>query len=79
MTGICDPDKYTFKKQLPEEIECDPDKLKQVFINIISNGMEAMRSGGTISISTEIVPKGSDIQFQIHHISLLKSHGVKEL
>jgi len=65
MTGICDHDKYTFEKQLSEqvdEIECDPDKLKQVFINVISNGLEAMQDGGTISISTEKMPKGVEIR-----------------
>jgi signal transduction histidine kinase len=45
-----------------EEIECDPDKLKQVFINIISNGIEAMKSGGSIYISTEIIPNGVEIR-----------------
>ena len=36
----------------PKEINCDPDKLKQVFINIIANGIEAMEDGGTITICT---------------------------
>jgi len=65
MTGICDQEKYIFNKQLSEEveeIECDPDKLKQVFINIISNGIEAMKSGGSIYISTEIIPNGVEIR-----------------
>jgi|GEM_PF-407982 len=35
-----------------EEIICDPDKLKQVFINTIANGLEAMEGGGTITIQT---------------------------
>jgi two-component system, LuxR family, sensor kinase FixL len=65
MSGVCAPEKYTFKKQLSEEIneiECDPDKLKQVFINIISNGLEAMHNGGTISITTEKIAKGVQIK-----------------
>jgi two-component system, LuxR family, sensor kinase FixL len=65
MSGVCAPEKYSFEKQLSdqvEEIECDPDKLKQVFINIISNGLEAMQNGGTISISTEQMPKGVEIR-----------------
>lgn len=65
MTGACDQERYIFKKQLSEEveeIECDPDKLKQVFINIISNGIESMQSGGAISISTEIISNGIEIR-----------------
>jgi len=65
MTGVCDQEKYSFEKLLSEdveEIECDPDKLKQVFINVISNGLEAMQDGGTISISTEKIPKGVEIR-----------------
>jgi len=65
MSGICNQNKYKFKKQLSkdvDEIECDPDKLKQVLINIISNGMEAMQSGGVISISTELIPSGVEIR-----------------
>ncbi len=36
-----------------KEINCDPDKLKQVFMNIIANGIEAMEDGGTITINTQ--------------------------
>jgi two-component system, LuxR family, sensor kinase FixL len=65
MSGICAPEKYTFKKFLSDdidEIECDPDKLRQVFINIISNGLEAMQNGGTISITTEKTPNGVEVR-----------------
>ncbi len=54
--GIYLTDKYAFELDLaPElgEINCDPDKLKQVFINIFTNGIEAMDDGGTIRITTE--------------------------
>ena len=65
MTGVCSLEKYSFKKMLSKEvseIHCDPDKLKQVFINIISNGLEAMHDGGSITISTEKIPKGVEIR-----------------
>lgn len=65
MTGACSPDKYTFKRSFSKqvkEIYCDPDKLKQVFINIISNGIEAMHDGGSITISTEKIPRGVEIR-----------------
>ena len=57
--------KYRFKNMLSNEVKelnCDPDKLKQVFINVISNGMEAMPDGGTITVSTEKIPGGVEIK-----------------
>ena len=65
MQGICTPGKYEFKQFLSTgvaEINCDPDKLKQVFINIISNGLEAMAHGGAISVSTERLPNGIEVR-----------------
>jgi PAS domain S-box-containing protein len=56
MGGVCSSKKHRFRANLsPDlgEIDCDPDKLKQVFINIISNGIEAMEGGGTITVTTE--------------------------
>jgi two-component system sensor kinase FixL len=35
-----------------EAVSCDPDKLKQVFMNIIANGMEAIEDGGKIIVRT---------------------------
>ena len=65
MTGIFNEDRYHFEKNLSSEtieINCDPDKLKQVFINIISNGAEAMPAGGVISINTEKIDNGVEIR-----------------
>jgi len=65
MEGVCNPEKYEFKQFMSaevEEISCDPDKLKQVFINIISNGLEAMTGGGAISVSTERLPNGIEVK-----------------
>jgi len=64
MQGVCSTGKYEFKQSLSAgvaEINCDPDKLKQVFINIISNGLEAMTYGGAISVSTERLPNGIEV------------------
>ncbi|WP_079505365.1 ATP-binding protein [Mesobacillus jeotgali] len=33
---------------------CDENQLKQVFINLIKNGMESMPDGGTVSINSEV-------------------------
>lgn len=34
-------------------VNCDPNQLKQVFVNIIKNAIEAMNNGGTINISLD--------------------------
>jgi two-component system sensor kinase FixL len=65
MAGAHSLEKYYFKKSLSSdvaEINCDPDKLKQVFINIISNGLEAMAEGGSITVSTERIPGGIEVK-----------------
>ena len=56
LAGVYSSERYVFKEFLSpniKEITCDPDKLKQVFVNIISNGLEAMADSGTITVSTE--------------------------
>jgi two-component system sensor kinase FixL len=65
MQGVRSLEKYAFKRFLSTElaeINCDPDKLKQVFINIISNGLEAMPEGGAISVYTEKLPNGIEVR-----------------
>lgn len=36
------------------QIECDENRLKQVFLNFIKNGIEAMPDGGELMVKTEI-------------------------
>lgn len=36
------------------QIECDENRLKQVFLNFIKNGIEAMPNGGDLTVKTEI-------------------------
>lgn len=51
---IYSSEKYEFIADLPsnlEEVNCDPDKMKQVFMNVIANGIEAMEDGGTVKIN----------------------------
>ncbi|MBW2030514.1 MAG: PAS domain S-box protein [Deltaproteobacteria bacterium] len=65
MAGLHPEGKYSFKEYLSphvREINCDPDRLKQVFMNIISNGFEAMAEGGIITLSTENIPSGIEIR-----------------
>ena len=53
-----------------KEINCDPDKLKQVFINIIANGIEAMEAGGTITICTGKWSRGVEIRISDEGIGI---------
>lgn len=39
-------------------VDCDPNQLKQVFINFIKNSIEAMPQGGTVTLNLSTVPDG---------------------
>ncbi len=57
--------RYFFYSSLdPElpEILCDPDKLKQVFMNMIINAAEAMEKGGAVTVVTERCAKGVEVR-----------------
>jgi two-component system sensor kinase FixL len=67
MGEIYPSEKYQFNADLSsnlKEINCDPDKLKQVFMNIIANGIEAMESGGEIKIVAQSWPEGVEIRIR---------------
>ena len=67
MGGMSPESKCRFMADLDSrvgEIHCDPDKLKQVFMNVIGNGVEAMEDGGTIYINSEKVPGGVEIRIR---------------
>ena len=75
MGGMCSSEKHCFKANLESdlaEINCDPDKLKQVFINIITNGIEAMEDGGTITISTKKLSNSIEIRMSDEGIGIKK-------
>ncbi|MBW2096313.1 MAG: PAS domain S-box protein [Deltaproteobacteria bacterium] len=75
MAEIYQPEKYSFIEELSSnlvEIPCDPDKLKQVFMNIIANGIEAMEGGGSITISTASLPGGVEIRIADSGIGIEK-------
>ncbi|MBM4761943.1 PAS domain-containing protein [Bacillus sp. B15-48] len=46
------------------QIECDENRLKQVFLNFIKNGIEAMPSGGDLFVKAEIVDKNIEISIK---------------
>jgi len=65
--GVYPPEKYPMEAELAPnltEIQCDPDKLKQVVINIITNGVEAMEESGRIYIKTKEYSGGVEIQIR---------------
>ena len=67
MGEIYPSEKYRFNVDLSSslmEINCDPDKLKQVFMNIIANGIEAMESGGEINIVARSRSEGIEIRIR---------------
>ena len=72
-SGIYPPEKCTMRVELASnltEIQCDPDKLKQVVINLITNGIEAMEECGSISIKTKGYEGGVEIQIQDEGIGI---------
>ena len=58
-------DKYRFEVDLsPDlpEIPCDPDRLKQVFMNVTTNAAEAMEQGGTVKVTTARWDEGVEVR-----------------
>lgn len=71
MAGVYPPEKYKFIEAYGDdvgELECDPDKLKQVFLNLFSNACEAMAEGGRLIISLTRTAYGVEI--------LIKDEGI---
>lgn len=46
------------------QIECDEDRLKQVFLNFIKNGIEAMPNGGDITVKVNVTREQVQISIQ---------------
>ncbi|RLB86344.1 MAG: hypothetical protein DRH15_01825 [Deltaproteobacteria bacterium] len=76
MEEVYSEDKYRFEENLAEglrEIYCDPDKLKQVFMNIIANGIEAMEEGGRIIVSTADLGDAVEIRISDEGVGIEES------
>ncbi|MFZ0447751.1 MAG: PAS domain S-box protein [Desulfatiglandaceae bacterium] len=77
MAEIYTPEKYVFVEDLAaghDEISCDPDKLKQVFMNIIANGIQAMDEGGSITIATTNLPDAVEIRISDEGMGIEKEN-----
>lgn len=46
------------------QIECDEDRLKQVFLNFVKNGIEAMPNGGELTVKVSVVNNQVQISIQ---------------
>ena len=51
-------------KELPP-IKCDPDEMRQVFINLIDNAIHAMPEGGDLTISSKYIEEPPSVQIEI--------------
>jgi len=51
-------------KELPP-IKCDPDEMKQVFINLIDNAIHAMPEGGDLTIASRYIEEPPSVQIEI--------------
>ncbi|PAQ15635.1 histidine kinase [Bacillaceae bacterium SAOS 7] len=61
--------KQKFSLQLPI-IYCDRNQMKQVFINILKNAIEAMASGGQVDIETKLTASGVVFTFKDEGIGI---------
>ncbi|MBB6733119.1 PAS domain S-box protein [Cohnella sp. CBP 2801] len=62
-----------FKQPLPE-IRCETNQLKQVLLNLMKNGMEAMHEGGTLEVEAEALEDQQGILIRITD----HGHGIAE-
>lgn len=46
------------------QIECDENRLKQVFLNFVKNGIEAMPNGGDITVRVHVASEQVQISIQ---------------
>lgn len=65
------------KIELPSSLPCtqvDPNQMEQVFINILSNALEAMPAGGTLAVMGLCPEKGNSLEVRISDTGI----GIKE-
>jgi len=64
-------------KELPL-IKCDPDEIKQVFINLIDNALRAMAEGGDLTIASRYVEEEASVQIEISDTGMGIPDEIKE-
>ncbi len=60
--------RITLRKEMADNmprVYADPNQLKQVFLNIILNGIDAMQDGGTLEVVSEILENGKCVKIRI--------------
>jgi two-component system sensor kinase FixL len=73
MGEIYSSEKYYFESDLASDLgetNCDPDKMKQVLMNVIANGVQAMEDGGKITITTKKISDGVEIRIRDNGIGI---------
>jgi PAS domain S-box-containing protein len=65
-----------YQQTLLPVIDADPNQLKQAFLNIIKNAMEAMPSGGTLTLSTAL--RNTEIEILIQDTGIGMTPEVQE-
>ncbi len=73
MNGMHPGDKYRFEADLSPDLdmfECDPDKIKQVLMNMIVNAIEAMEEGGKVTVCTRRRSGGIEIAISDHGVGI---------
>ncbi len=55
------PPKISYEKKYLESlpvVHADPERMRQVFINLVNNAFEAMPNGGTLQVETRVMDRG---------------------
>jgi len=65
--NACDTDQLELRRRIESGLpmlECDPEQLKQVLLNLVTNANQAMPQGGIVSLEAEL--SGTTINIDVH-------------